>query len=299
MHWHGFLQTNSQWMDGVPAITQCPIPPGSSFTYKFKAELYGTSWYHAHYSAQYADGALGPLIIHGPPNSPYDIDLGPIMLSDWYHKSYFEVVESIMEPSIAPPIPCSDNNLINGKMNFNCSLVTGSTSCTSNAGLSEFTFQTGKVHRLRLINSGAEGAQQFSIDDHVMTVIANDFVPVQPYNTTVVTLGIGQRTDVLVTANGTSTAAYWMRSNITCASTNHAEALAVIYYNKADTYSMPSSTCQKYTSGCLNVGVDAEFVHDTITNHPCVGSPQPDRPFLSHRRWPSFRYRDRQHHCCS
>jgi FtsP/CotA-like multicopper oxidase with cupredoxin domain len=40
-------------MDGVPGVQQCPIPPGGSFTYSFLADLYGTSWYHSHYSAQY------------------------------------------------------------------------------------------------------------------------------------------------------------------------------------------------------------------------------------------------------
>lgn len=54
MHWHGLLQKGTQYMDGVPAVTQCPIAPGASFTYTFKADLYGTSWYHSHYSAQYA-----------------------------------------------------------------------------------------------------------------------------------------------------------------------------------------------------------------------------------------------------
>lgn len=43
MHWHGLLQKMSQWMDGVPGIQQCPIPPGGSFTYSFNADLYGTS----------------------------------------------------------------------------------------------------------------------------------------------------------------------------------------------------------------------------------------------------------------
>lgn len=44
MHWHGFLQTGTNAQDGVPGITQCPIPPGSSFTYTFRATLYGSSW---------------------------------------------------------------------------------------------------------------------------------------------------------------------------------------------------------------------------------------------------------------
>lgn len=242
-------------MDGVPAFTQCPIPPGSSYTYQFKAELYGTSWYHAHYSAQYADGAVGPLIVHGPNHASYDIDLGPVMLSDWYHSTYYAIVENILRPSVFPVIPWSDNNLINGKMNFNCSTTDDGAPCTNHAGLSKFTFRSGKVHRLRLINSGADGTQQFSIDSHIMTVIANDYVPVQPYNATVVTLGIGQRTDVLVRATGSPTSAYWMRSNITCSYSHQPNALAVVYYEKADTTSVPKSTPHNYTAGCLNVSI--------------------------------------------
>ena len=65
---------------GRPAVQQCPIAPDVSFTYKFRADLYGTSWYHSHYSAQYAGGLFGPMVIHGPKNVPYDVDLGPILL---------------------------------------------------------------------------------------------------------------------------------------------------------------------------------------------------------------------------
>lgn len=53
------LQRATPWFDGVPSVQQCPIAPGKSFTYQFKADLYGTSWYHSHYSAQYAGGLLG------------------------------------------------------------------------------------------------------------------------------------------------------------------------------------------------------------------------------------------------
>lgn len=68
-------------MDGVPGLSQCPIAPGKSFTYKFRADLYGTSWYHSHYSAQYSGGLYGPMVIYGPRNVDYDIDVGPIMVN--------------------------------------------------------------------------------------------------------------------------------------------------------------------------------------------------------------------------
>ena len=49
-------------MDGVNGVSQCPIAPGDSFNYTWRAMQYGSSWYHSHYSVQYADGAAGPLV---------------------------------------------------------------------------------------------------------------------------------------------------------------------------------------------------------------------------------------------
>lgn len=244
LHWHGFLQTATPWEDGVPGIDQCPVAPGKSYTYSFKAELYGTSWYHSHYSSQYSGGAVGPIVVYGPTNKAYDIDVGPIMLSDWYHKDYETLVKETLTPGNGPV--SSVNNLINGKMNFNCSSVaTGDTTpCTNNAGISKFKLTYGKTHRLRLINSGSEGVQRFSLDGHNLTVIANDYVEVQPYTTKVVTLGVGQRADVLVTANvGAATSSFWMRSNITsCSIASQPYALAAVYYSSADNTKSPTST---------------------------------------------------------
>lgn len=242
LHWHGFLQHGTPWEDGVPAVSQCPVPPGKSFTYQFDATLYGSSWYHSHYSGQYAGGLVGPMVIHGPKSRDYDIDLGPVMLTDWYHKPYFELVQQTMSTVPGEHIFPSDNNLINGKMHFNCSSVRDGTPCTNRAGLAKFRFKRGKTHLLRLINAGSEGLQRFSIDGHRMTVIANDFVDVEPYETEVVTLGIGQRTDVLVRADGHRDA-FWMRSSIStkCSFANQPHALAAIYYDNADTDRDPQS----------------------------------------------------------
>ncbi|KAI4154517.1 MAG: hypothetical protein LQ340_001632 [Diploschistes diacapsis] len=251
LHWHGFLQKQTPYYDGVPAVGQCPIAPNSSLTYSFHADLYGTSWYHSHYSAQYAAGISGPIVIHGPTQADYDIDIGPVMLSDWYHTTYYDLVEQTLAPGAIIP-PLSDNNLINGKNNFNCSDFSYGEECIANAGISKFAFQTGKVHRLRLINSGAEGIQQFSIDDHNMTIIANDFVPVQPYPVTSVTLGVGQRTDVLVTGNSNSNGSYFMRSTLVCALAKNTDVIAAIYYPDANTNSTPTSVAPPFTPQCSN-----------------------------------------------
>lgn len=84
LHAHGLRQWKKMHMDGVPGITQCPIPPGSSFEYVWPTTQYGSSWYHSHYSLQYPDGIQGPITIHGPSSGNYDVaPAQPLILTDW------------------------------------------------------------------------------------------------------------------------------------------------------------------------------------------------------------------------
>lgn len=39
LHWHGISQKGSNEMDGADMVTQCPIPPGESFTYNFVVSI--------------------------------------------------------------------------------------------------------------------------------------------------------------------------------------------------------------------------------------------------------------------
>jgi FtsP/CotA-like multicopper oxidase with cupredoxin domain len=87
-------------------------------------------------------------------------------------------------------IPVSDSNLINGRNDYDCSQITDGKSCTPNAPLSEFQFTPGKSHRIRITNAGSDGVQKFSIDQHELLVIANDFTPIIPYTTKFVTLAV-------------------------------------------------------------------------------------------------------------
>jgi FtsP/CotA-like multicopper oxidase with cupredoxin domain len=242
IHAHGLFQTETSWYDGVPAVAQCPITPnGGTLEMLFRADRYGSSWWHSHYSAQYSGGAHGPMIIYGPKHAEYDIDIGPVVVEDWFHADYFSLVNRTMFRQFPP----SNNVLINGKMNYPCQNTT--LPCEPNAGISKFRFQSGKKHLLRLINAGAESLQKFSIDGHTLTVIANDFIPIEPYDTNVVTLGIGQRADVIVEATGSAGDAYWMRSAL---GTNRCTlndgistvAVAAVYYEDADIDSVPETT---------------------------------------------------------
>ena len=75
LHFHGISQSGSPVMDGPSGVTQCPVPPGASFTYTFQVSFPswtwwtwlmeiqlnnpGTFWYHSHNNGQYPDGLRG------------------------------------------------------------------------------------------------------------------------------------------------------------------------------------------------------------------------------------------------
>ncbi|MEU3300992.1 MULTISPECIES: multicopper oxidase family protein [unclassified Streptomyces] len=81
VHWHGIALTND--MDGVPDVTQPPIKPGKSFTYRFFVPHPGTYWFHPHMGLQLDRGMAAPLIVDDP-NEPLSYDREwIIILDDW------------------------------------------------------------------------------------------------------------------------------------------------------------------------------------------------------------------------
>ena len=62
-HFHGIEQQGTPWSDGVPGLTQKPIQPGRTWTYRWKATQYGTYWYHSHGRSEMMDGLYGPIWI--------------------------------------------------------------------------------------------------------------------------------------------------------------------------------------------------------------------------------------------
>ncbi|KAL8637645.1 MAG: hypothetical protein Q9228_005105 [Teloschistes exilis] len=223
-------------MDGVPGVSQCPIAPGDSYTYRFNASQYGTSWYHSHYSLQYGDGLAGPLTIHGPSSANYDVAKDPTLMTDWIHRSWFEDFQ--VELNGAAPLASSI--LLNGK---------GSYAGAARQGYKfNTTVEGGKKYLMRLINTSVGTTFVFAIDNHNITVMSSDFVPIKPYVTDHVVVGIGQRYHVVVEAsphnpdgsvnNGT---AFWMRtipasgcSNFPRGSTPD-ERQGILYYKNGTT----------------------------------------------------------------
>ena len=61
IHWHGLVLP--ALLDGVPFVSQDPIPPGGSFRYQFPLTQSGTYWMHSHYGLQEQLLAAAPLIL--------------------------------------------------------------------------------------------------------------------------------------------------------------------------------------------------------------------------------------------
>ncbi|OQO04135.1 hypothetical protein B0A48_10745 [Cryoendolithus antarcticus] len=241
IHWHGLRQWHKGSQDGVPGVNECPLAPGQSKTYTFQATQYGTSWYHSHWSSQYGDGVVGPIVIYGPATANYDLDVGPLPITDWYYPTVAQIAAKTMHVNAGPPK--ADSALINGSM-----VIQGAGS------YSRTTLQPGKRHRLRLINTAVDNHFMVSLDNHVMQVITNDFVPIVPYNTTHLFLGIGQRYDVIITANQASSN-YWFRAEVHVAAGcgdnwNNGNLNAIFSY--AGQSGTPTTSGTSYTQRCTD-----------------------------------------------
>ena len=242
IHFHGLRQLNSCGADGVPGITQCPIAPGQTYTYLFQATQFGSSWYHSHWSAQYGDGLLGPIVFKGPAAANYDIDLGAYPVSDWYHQPVFGVA------SIARALA----QQFLGAPNASTILINGTNQNPSGTGkYNQVTLTPGKKHLLRIINTSLNNWIRVSLDNHVFQVISSDFVPIKPFNTEYILLGVGQRYDVIINANQTASN-YWLRAEVAsdCLSRNDFNGLAVFSYSgvkvanpSSTAYPQPPQTC--------------------------------------------------------
>ena len=175
---------------------------------------------------QYSVGLQGPIIIHGPATADYDEDLGTVTLQDWAHKSFFALwwYDRVFFPPTPQLPPSLASSLINGKNVIPYNIT--DPRYVGNTTRAEWHFEKGKKYRMRLINTGVYSNMRFSIDNHTLTVISMDFVPIVPYQTDnvcslsihslslshhfQVAISMGQRYDVIVEANA-EVDNYWLR----------------------------------------------------------------------------------------
>ncbi len=223
IHWHGIILPYQ--MDGVPGISFKGIPPGETFTYRFKVEQSGTYWYHSHSGMQEQKGMLGAIIIDPAHPDPMHADRDYIIqLSDWtdedphrvfaklkiqsdyYNFNQPTAVDFFRDVSREGFSSALDKRRMWNQMRMNPTdlsdisaytytyLMNGTTSVDNWTGV----FRPGEKVRLRLINSGAMTFFDVRIPGLKMSVVQADGQNVEPVMVDELRIGVAETYDVIV-----------------------------------------------------------------------------------------------------
>lgn len=216
IHWHGIHQVDTPFMDGVPKVTQCPIPYGSSFVYTFNAAQSGTHFWHAHSGLQRADGCAGTLVVRQPLQTDvhqnnYEIDdeAHVLLINDWFDQP---TLSSFIGHHLAGRPNTPDAILINGhgeKQPFETTHNTINQTVFTPREILRVT--PGKTHRFRVASNGITNCPlQISIVNHTVAVIASDGRPVKPLQVDAFVMFAGERFDFVLTADK-PVGNYWLQ----------------------------------------------------------------------------------------
>ena len=204
---------------------------------------------------------LGPLIFNGPATADYDEDLGALFLQDWSAVPTFSAWRNKEKYSITQSL---SNLLINGTNTFDCSAVSDE-SCVGGGKKSQTVFQPGKKYLIRLINVATDSQFQFSIDGHKLKVIANDFVPIKPYDSDSVVINAAQRYDVIFEANAPPgdywLRAFWVNACAGVANDHPEDSTGIIQYDAASTSDPTSLSAVKAPTTCFDEPLESLVPH--------------------------------------
>ncbi|XP_071494140.1 uncharacterized protein [Diadema antillarum] len=235
IHWHGFPQRNTPYMDGVSMVTQCPITEFTSFTYEMVAEHRGTHWWHGHSGMHRADGVFGALIVREPaqadPHSDlFDHDLPEhvLLVHDWLDSPTLDkfAAHHFDNGSNKP-----ESVLINGK-GRRAAFFDDETNTTLFTAREIFHVRQGHRYRFRVIsNAITNAALKISVDGHNLTLIASDGGDIHPVPVDAFVIYGGERFDFVLDANEVP-GNYWLRVK-GLADAKFVQELAVIRYEGA------------------------------------------------------------------
>ncbi|MFH9793762.1 multicopper oxidase family protein [Streptomyces virginiae] len=211
MHWHGLALRND--MDGVPGLTQRDIAPGGSFAYKFAVAHPGTYWFHPHTGVQQDRGLYAPLIVEDP-KEPLSYDKEwVVVLDDWIDGVDGATPDAVLA-ELRKGMSAQSAGGAHGRKYVHMggeSDVLGKDAgdvvyphYLVNGRVPEdpsvFTARAGDRIRLRIVNAGGDTAFRIALGGHELTVTHTDGFPVEHTTTGSLLLGMGERYDVLVTA---------------------------------------------------------------------------------------------------
>eukprot|EP00057_Strongylocentrotus_purpuratus_P006763 XP_011661237.1 PREDICTED: laccase-2 [Strongylocentrotus purpuratus] len=214
IHWHGFPQKNSPYMDGVSMVTQCPITEFTSFRYEFVADHSGTHWWHAHAGMHRADGLFGALIVREPrevdqQSALFDYDLSEhvIITHDWLDQVTLDkfAAHHFDDGSNRP-----ESVLINGK-GKRAPFYDETSNETVYTAREIFHVKQGFRYRFRIASNAITNAPlKVSVDGHNLTIISSEGGDIEPVDVDAFVIYAGERFDFVVNANQT-TGNYWLR----------------------------------------------------------------------------------------
>lgn len=193
LSWNGIQQRKDSWQDGMPG-TNCPIAPGTNYTYHFQVkDQIGSFFYFPSLAMHKAAGGFGGIRINSrllipvpfaPPADDYTVLIG-----DWYTKSH-AALRHMLDGGKRLGKP--NGILINGKSGKNP------------AGLDDnpmFTMVSGKTYRYRICNVGLKASLNFRIQSHTLKLVEMDGSHVMQNDYDSLDVHVGQCFSVLVTAN--------------------------------------------------------------------------------------------------
>ncbi|XP_025829791.1 laccase-5 isoform X2 [Agrilus planipennis] len=265
IHWHGLWQRGTQYYDGVPFVTQCPIQQGNTFRYQWIAANAGTHFWHSHTGLQKLDGLYGSIVVRQAPSKDpnshlydYDLTTHVIVLSDWMHEDAAERFPGRLAVNVGQD---PESLLINGKGQFR----DPNTGFQTNTPLEVFTVTPGRRYRFRTITSLATVCPvQLTIEGHDLTLIATDGEPVHPVQVNTIISFSGERYDFVINADQ-NIDAYWIQlRGLGECGIRRVQQLAILRYARGPY--QPSTAAPTYDIG-LPQGVVLNPL-DAICNKP-------------------------------
>lgn len=189
------------------------------------------------------------MLIDGPQTQAADVSAGQLIIQDWSHTPVDDMYVDAEENGPRT----LDTGLINGLNVF------GDDNSTNQTG-SRYTvpteFESNKTYMFNIVNTAIQSTYKFYIDNHTMTVISADFVPIVPYETNILNINIGQRYQVIVRADQ-AVGDYWLRfdNQNACATTIQADNIKGIIHYSGGPGATPDSIAydydRKYEAGSI------------------------------------------------
>jgi len=213
VHWHGIFLPNQ--FDGVPYLTQMPIPPHKTHLYKFPIIQNGTYWYHSHSGLQEQSGMYGALILNKK-NEP-DMKTLPVVLSDWTDMKAREIHRSLHNGTDwfaikKGTVQSYGEAIKNGylKTKFTNEWKRMNAMDVSDVYYEKFLingtnvneqpqFKAGDKVKLRIVNGGASTYFWLTWSAGKITVVGNDGNDVEPVEVDRLLISVAETYDVILT----------------------------------------------------------------------------------------------------